>query len=139
MQERPRRGLEPGRISITITLIGCGQCFRGRRRNACNNGSIGPCIIRVCDVAGIVYDLGFSCKQGSIRTQKRMKHKTDLLLFPQSKQTNAGDFHDLESHTGNITLRLTAATKARDEDLVVLVHKVEATIVLRPSDAIQTE
>lgn len=53
-----------------------------------------------------------------------------LLLLPESKETNAGHLHDLEPHTGDITLRLTATTETGDEDLVVLINKVEATVVL---------
>jgi predicted LPLAT superfamily acyltransferase len=35
----------------------------------------------------------------------------------------------LEAHTGDITLRLALATETGEEDLVVLVDKVQATIV----------
>jgi hypothetical protein len=35
----------------------------------------------------------------------------------------------LEAHTGNITLGLALATVTSEEDLVVLVDKVQATIV----------
>jgi hypothetical protein len=52
-----------------------------------------------------------------------------LLLLPQSKQTDTRDFDDLESHTGNITLGFALATETSQEDLVVLVHEVEATVV----------
>ena len=53
-----------------------------------------------------------------------------LLLLPQSEQTNTRNLHNLESDTGNITLGLTTATETRDEDLIVLIDKVQATIVL---------
>lgn len=56
---------------------------------------------------------------------------TDLLLLPQSKQTDSRDLDDLEADTGDITLGLAATTEARDEDLVVLVDEVQATIVLQ--------
>ena len=56
---------------------------------------------------------------------------TDLLLLPQSQQANTRDLDNLEADTGNITLSLAAATETGDEDLVVLVNKVEATIILR--------
>jgi hypothetical protein len=52
-----------------------------------------------------------------------------LLLLPQSEQTDTRDLDDLESHTGNITLGLALATETSQEDLVVLVHEVEATVV----------
>lgn len=55
---------------------------------------------------------------------------TDLLLLPQSQQTNTRHLHDLETNTGDITLGLATATEAGDKDLVVLIDEVEATIVL---------
>jgi hypothetical protein len=57
--------------------------------------------------------------------------RTHLLLFPQSEQTNPGHLHNLETYTRNITLGLTPTTETRDENLVVLIHKVQATIVLQ--------
>ena len=59
-----------------------------------------------------------------------MRHATDLLLLPEGEQADARDLDDLEAHTRNITLCLTPATEAGDEDLVVLVDEVQATIVL---------
>ena len=58
-----------------------------------------------------------------------------LLLLPERKKTDTGHLDDLETDTGNITLSLTPATEARDQDLVVLVDEVEATIVLRRETA----
>jgi hypothetical protein len=52
-----------------------------------------------------------------------------LLLLPQRRQTDTGDLHDLESNTGNITLRLSLTTETSEEDLIVLVDEVETTIV----------
>ncbi|KAL2293148.1 hypothetical protein FJTKL_05138 [Diaporthe vaccinii] len=52
-----------------------------------------------------------------------------LLLLPQSEQTDTGNLDDLESHTGNITLGLALTTETSQEDLVVLVHEVQATVV----------
>jgi hypothetical protein len=52
-----------------------------------------------------------------------------LLLLPQRRQTNTRDLDDLESNTGNITLRLTLTTESSEQDLVVLVYEVETTIV----------
>ena len=54
-----------------------------------------------------------------------------LLLLPEGEETNTRHFNDLEADTRNITLSLTPATEAGDQNLVVLVDKVEATIVLR--------
>lgn len=52
-----------------------------------------------------------------------------LLLLPESEETDTRDLDDLETDTGDISLGLAAATETRDEDLVVLVGKVEATVV----------
>ena len=52
-----------------------------------------------------------------------------LLLLPQSRQTDTGDLDDLESHTGNITLGLALTTETSEEDFVVLVHEVQATVI----------
>lgn len=52
-----------------------------------------------------------------------------LLLLPERRQTNTRDLDDLESHTRNITLRLALTTKTSEQNLVVLVYKVETTIV----------
>ncbi len=56
---------------------------------------------------------------------------THLLLFPESEQTNARDLDDLKPYSGNITLGLATATEARDQNFVVLVHKVQATVILQ--------
>jgi adenosyl cobinamide kinase/adenosyl cobinamide phosphate guanylyltransferase len=55
---------------------------------------------------------------------------TNLLLLPESQKTNTRHLHDLEAHTGNITLGLSTATETGDEHFIVLVNEVEATIVL---------
>jgi hypothetical protein len=52
-----------------------------------------------------------------------------LLLLPQSQQTHARHLDHLEPHTGNITLGLAFATKTSKQDLVILIHKVEATVI----------
>jgi len=52
-----------------------------------------------------------------------------LLLLPQSGETDTRDLDDLETDTGNITLGLALATETGEEDLVVLVDEVQATIV----------
>jgi hypothetical protein len=56
--------------------------------------------------------------------------ETNLLLLPQSEKTDTGDLHNLEPHTGNITLCFSATTETGDEDFVVLIDKVEATVIL---------
>jgi hypothetical protein len=50
-------------------------------------------------------------------------------LLPKGKQGNTGDLDDLESDTGNITLSLTLSTETGKEDLVVLVNKVQTTVI----------
>jgi len=52
-----------------------------------------------------------------------------LLLLPQRRQTNTRDLDDLESNTGNITLRLALTTESSEQDLVVLVYEIETTII----------
>ena len=52
-----------------------------------------------------------------------------LLLLPQSQQADAGNLDDLESDTRDITLGLALATETGQQNLVVLVNKVEATVV----------
>ena len=52
-----------------------------------------------------------------------------LLLLPQRRQTNTRDLDDFESHTRNISLRLSLTTETRQENLVVLVYKVETTVI----------
>ena len=56
-----------------------------------------------------------------------------LLLLPESKERDTGDLDNLESDTGNISLSLTLSTETGEEDLVVLVDVVEATIVRHES------
>lgn len=45
------------------------------------------------------------------------------------RKTDTGHLHDLETDTGNVTLGFALATKPGKQDLVVLVYKVQATIV----------
>lgn len=52
-----------------------------------------------------------------------------LLLLPESEQTDTRDLDDLETNTGNITLRLTLTTETGEENLVVLVDEVKAPVV----------
>jgi len=51
-----------------------------------------------------------------------------LLLLVKGKKGDTGNLADLESDTGNITNGVTGSAETRDEDLVVLVDVVEATI-----------
>lgn len=55
---------------------------------------------------------------------------THLLLLPEGEKTNTRDLNDLETHTRNITLGFSTATETGDEDLVVLVDEVQATVIL---------
>jgi hypothetical protein len=52
-----------------------------------------------------------------------------LLLLPESRETDTGNLHDLETHTWNITLGLALTTETSEKNLVVLVDKVETTII----------
>ena len=79
------------------------------------------------------YDLGFSYMQNiDVRISDVMKSNetAHLLLLPERQETDTRDLDDLEADTRNITLSLTPATEAGDQNLVVLVDKVQATIVL---------
>ena len=66
--------------------------------------------------------------QLSIRTNTI--RATHLLLFPESEKTDTRNLHNLETNTRNITLGLSTTTETGDEDLVVLVDEVQATVVL---------
>lgn len=52
-----------------------------------------------------------------------------LLALEESEQADTRDLDNLETNTGNITLGLTGTTETRDENFVVLVDKVETTVV----------
>ena len=52
-----------------------------------------------------------------------------LLLLEESQEGDSGDLDDLETNTGDITLSVARATETRDENLIVLVDEVEATVV----------
>lgn len=52
-----------------------------------------------------------------------------LLLLPEGGETDTGDLDDLETDTGNITLGLTLATETSEQDLVVLIDEVQATVI----------
>lgn len=68
----------------------------------------------------IVYDRGFSCATLDQPVDpRRTQSKAHLLLLPQRQQTDTRHLYDLESHTGNITLRLALSSETRDEDLYV--------------------
>ena len=78
-----------------------------------------------------VYDLGFSCEGGRVSNGTTpSRNAIYLLLLPKGKKTHSGYLHDLESHTRNITLSLATTTEAGNQDFVVLVDEVQATIVL---------
>lgn len=65
----------------------------------------------------------------SSRGSSRLRPGLLLLLLPQSRQTDAGDLDDLETNTRDITLGLALATESGEEDFVVLVDEVQATVV----------
>jgi hypothetical protein len=81
----------------------------------------------------VIYDLGFSCEKKKDASWRNKTHWQTiyLLLLPEGKKTNSGYLHDLESHTRDITLGLATTTETRNQDFVVLVDKVQATIILR--------
>ena len=52
-----------------------------------------------------------------------------LLLAVQGVQANAGDLDDLETNSGLVSDGLAGAAASSDEHLIVLLHKVKATII----------
>jgi len=52
-----------------------------------------------------------------------------LLLLPQRAQTDTRNLDDLETDTWNITLGLAFTTETGEEDLVVLVNEIQATVI----------
>jgi hypothetical protein len=52
-----------------------------------------------------------------------------LLLLPQGKEGDTGDLDDLETDTGQISDGVAGTTETGDENLVVLIDKVQTTIV----------
>lgn len=60
----------------------------------------------------------------------RRTYISHLLLLPQGKETNTRYLHNLEAYSGNITLGFTTATETRNENLIILIHKVQATVIL---------
>ena len=78
------------------------------------------------------YHLGASCTRPL--DAKRcdlisLRARLLLLRLEKCQQTDTGNLDDLETNTGDITLGLTGTTEAGDEDLVVLVDKVETAVV----------
>jgi hypothetical protein len=65
----------------------------------------------------------------SQQQRNRLRTGLLLLLLPQSEETDTGDLDDLEANTGNITLCLALATESSEQDLVVLVNEVQATVI----------
>merc|ERR1711977_19 len=51
------------------------------------------------------------------------------LVTTKEHKDSSSDLHDLESNTGNISLRLSLTTETSEEDFIVLVDEVETTIV----------
>ena len=70
-------------------------------------------------------------KGASKRNEQRLRLRTGLLLLAEEKspQTDTRDLDDLETNTGDITLGLTGTTETGDEHLIVLIDKVETTVV----------
>ena len=53
-----------------------------------------------------------------------------LLLLPECKKTHTRYLHDFESHARNVTLGFATTTETGNQDFVVLVDEVQATVVL---------
>lgn len=65
----------------------------------------------------------------AIVTIDGLRSRLILLLPEQCPQADTGYLDDFESDTRDITLGVTATAEAGDEDLIVLVDEVEATVV----------
>ena len=61
-----------------------------------------------------------------------------LLTAVESIETNRGDLDDLEADSGKIADGVTGATESRDENLVVLLDVVKATVVGDEADDLLT-
>src|SRR5579859_3688589 len=70
------------------------------------------------------YDRGWTISNISNRKKYLL-----LLLFPERKQRHTRDLDDFECNTTNITLRLTLLTEPSNQNLVVLIDKVETTVI----------
>ena len=62
-------------------------------------------------------------KRGNLRTRPL------LLAAEEGVEGHVGDLADLESDSGNISDGVTLTTESRDQNLVVLLDEVEATVV----------
>jgi hypothetical protein len=76
-----------------------------------------------------IYDLGFSFFSFQRARRPTPETLTTRGLLVTIAAPRDSKQHTLEANTGNITLRLALATETGEEDLVVLVDKVQATIV----------
>ena len=96
-----------------------------------------------------VAELQFRERNFYSQTSNRLRPRLLLLLGPQTVsqdvsmravvvmavlgnlrvKTDTGDLDDLESDTGNISLGLALTTETGEEDLVVLVDKVQTTVI----------
>ena len=83
------------------------------------------------EVSKVDHDLGFSLQNRKSQqpdptfSAPPNARSNSLLLLPESEQTDARHLDDLESHTGDITLGLSAPSETGDQDLVVLVGLAE--------------
>lgn len=63
------------------------------------------------------------------KKQSRLRSGLLLLLLPESNEGDTGNLDNLESDTGDITLSLTLAAETSNKDFVVLIDKVQATVI----------
>ncbi len=76
-----------------------------------------------------IYDLGFSFFSFQRARRPTPETLTTVEGLVTAEVPETWDKLTLEAHTGDITLRLALATETGEEDLVVLVDEVQATIV----------
>ena len=74
--------------------------------------------------------MAFPGGRDTLAAEKKSSHAYYLLFLPEGQKTHSGYLNDLKSHTRNVTLGLATTTETRNQDFVVLINEVQATIVL---------
>ena len=67
--------------------------------------------------------MNFELQRGNLRARPL------LLSAEEGVEGHVGDLADLESDTGNVTNSVTLTSESTDQDLVILLNKVQATVI----------
>ena len=70
----------------------------------------------------------FHCCTGLLVSVRRLRTRLLLLLLVQGEEGDTGDLDDLETDTGQIAYGMAGTTETGDEDLIVFINEVQATI-----------